>query len=82
MIIKEDGSFSVQFLSGDLYDAASNAWSSVNIPFSSFNIGSFNGKIVVGVAQMEGSQIIGNKKVLKLDKVKIILSKFYLIFVY
>ena len=68
-MLKEDGSFSVQFLSGDVYDADSNEWSSVLIPFSSFNIGSFNGKIVVGVAQMEGSEILGNKKVLKLDEV-------------
>ena len=74
---KEDGSFSVQFLSGDLYDADSNDWSSVPIPFSSFNIGSFNGKIVIGIAQMEGTEILGNKNVLKMDEVT--LELYYLV---
>ena len=69
VIVKEDESFFVQFLSGELYDAASNEWSSVEIPFSSFNIGSYNGKVVLGVAQMEGSEMVGDKQVMRLDEV-------------
>ena len=44
----------------------------MEIPFSSFNIGSFNGKVVLGVAQQTGDVMVGDKKVLKLDEVCII----------
>ena len=44
----------IQFTSGDFFKIAEKEWESINIPFSTFNVGSWNGKVaVIGQARQE-----------------------------
>ena len=44
----------IQFTSGDFFKIVEKEWESINIPFSTFNVGSWNGKVaVIGQARQE-----------------------------
>ena len=66
----EVGADLIYFLSGEYFNIAENSWLNVDMPFTSFNIGSYDGKpIIIGEAQQNSSHIVGDKKIYVLDEV-------------